>query len=133
MSRLISENPYTPTGWHSRHNRGVGWRMIDIAEIIKDKEREFISLREFFTRIKLQYPNYTDVDIAKFFLLLRKEPIPFNDSNSENTLHSYLIPSLVKRDFCGFTGTQWGSEDPRLIDLLGHILFEKEMPDDIPF
>lgn len=24
MSRLISENPYTPTGWHSRHNQGRG-------------------------------------------------------------------------------------------------------------
>lgn len=23
MSRLISENPYTPTGWHSRHNQGA--------------------------------------------------------------------------------------------------------------
>ncbi|EMY5447977.1 hypothetical protein AATK19_002377 [Salmonella enterica] len=100
--------------------------MIDIAEIIKDKEREFISLRELFTRIKLQYPNYTDVDIAKFFLLLRKEGSVF--SNGENPLYGYFIPSLVKQDFCGFTGTQWGCEDPDLIDLLEHILLKEGMP-----
>ncbi|EII7445987.1 hypothetical protein LHS21_000137 [Salmonella enterica subsp. enterica serovar Newport] len=103
--------------------------MIDITDIIKEKDNEFISLREFFTRIKLQNPNYTDVDIAKFLILLKKEgSIRFIDSNGENALYGYSVPSLVKQDFCGFTNTHWSSDDPDLINLLENILFKGEMP-----
>ncbi|EKC2241809.1 hypothetical protein VQZ80_000214 [Salmonella enterica] len=120
--------------------------MIDIIEIIKEKDNEFISLREFFTRIKLQNPNYTDVDIVKFLILLKREgSIRFIDSNGENIFYGYSIPSLVKQGFCGFTNTHWSSDDPDLIGLLENILFKGEMPikpivetpmdfeDDIPF
>ncbi|EAA7439509.1 hypothetical protein SFE98_002926 [Salmonella enterica] len=103
--------------------------MIDITEIIKERDNEFISLREFFTRIKLQNPNYTDVDIAKFLLFLKKEgSIRFIDSNGENALYGYSIPSLVKQDFCGFTNTHWSSDDPTLTDLLEDILLKGKMP-----
>lgn len=103
--------------------------MIAITDIIKEKDNEFISLREFFIRIKLQNPNYTDVDIAKFLILLKKEDsIRFIDSNGENTLYGYSVPSLVKQDFCGFTYTHWSSDDPDLIDLLEEILFKGKMP-----
>lgn len=33
MSRLISENPYTPTGWHSRHNQGRGVAMAIVSDM----------------------------------------------------------------------------------------------------
>ncbi|EBA9121414.1 hypothetical protein CED64_08090 [Salmonella enterica] len=103
--------------------------MIDITEIIKEKDREFISLREFFSRIKLQQPKYTDVDIAKFLLWLRKEgSITFNGNNGENVFYGHYIPYLVKQDFCGFTNIHWNSDDPELIDLLENILFKGEMP-----
>ncbi|EAP7665158.1 hypothetical protein CDJ04_16110 [Salmonella enterica] len=103
--------------------------MIDITEIIKEKDNEFISLREFFTRIKLQQPKYTDVDIAKFLLWLRKEgSITFNDNNGENVFYGHYIPSLVKQDFCGFTRARSSSEDPTLTDLLENILLKGKMP-----
>ncbi|EDT0007647.1 hypothetical protein YF03_002977 [Salmonella enterica subsp. enterica serovar Oranienburg] len=38
MSRLISENPYTPTGWHSRHNQGGGGVAFELASIRRTSE-----------------------------------------------------------------------------------------------
>ncbi|EIZ2109414.1 hypothetical protein MOQ95_004027 [Salmonella enterica] len=104
--------------------------MIDIAEHLKEKEREFISLRELFTRIKQHQPNVTDVDIAKFLLLKMEERAEINNSNQfdqEVDFPFWYDDDFVKRGVCGFVPRVW-RDDPNLEDLLNGILSQGEMP-----
>ena len=43
--------------------------MLDIAEVLKARENEFISLRELITRIRLQQPHVSESDIASFLYI----------------------------------------------------------------
>ncbi|AMW52577.1 hypothetical protein FIV60_09920 [Salmonella enterica] len=132
MSRLIPENPYTSAGWHSRQNqRARGGVMLDIAEVLKARENEFISLRELITRIRLQQPHVSESDIASFLYI--------ENSNRE-------LPEWVKQGIAStIEGTDGGYQDSELVTLLKVIHEEGHMPevtppseppmdfDDIPF
>ncbi|CNF39546.1 Uncharacterised protein [Yersinia rohdei] len=43
--------------------------MLDIAELLKARKSEFISLRELITRIKLHQPHVSESDIAEVIYL----------------------------------------------------------------
>ncbi|MBG6245541.1 hypothetical protein CS369_13520 [Candidatus Symbiopectobacterium sp. 'North America'] len=43
--------------------------MIDIAELLKARKNEFISLKEFITRIKLHQPHVTETQIADYLYI----------------------------------------------------------------
>ncbi|WP_434478011.1 hypothetical protein, partial [Klebsiella pneumoniae] len=43
--------------------------MLDIAEVLKARKSEFISLRELITRIRLQQPHVSESDIANFLYI----------------------------------------------------------------
>ncbi|VVT48020.1 hypothetical protein UYSO10_1952 [Kosakonia radicincitans] len=43
--------------------------MLDIAEVLKQRKSEFISLRELITRIRLHQPHVSESQIADFLYL----------------------------------------------------------------
>lgn len=43
--------------------------MLDIAEMLKVRESEFISLRELITRIRLQQPHVSESQVADFLYI----------------------------------------------------------------
>lgn len=54
MSRLIPENPYTSTGWHSRQKkRCAGWR-LSFFSIISKERKESVSLKSFIKELAEQ-------------------------------------------------------------------------------
>ena len=105
--------------------------MLDIAEVLKARKSEFISLRELITRIRLQQPHVSESDIANFL-------------DIENANRN--LPEWVKQGIAStIEPTDGGYEDTQLETLLKVIHEEKFMPevtpppeppmdfDDIPF
>ena len=82
--------------------------MLDIAEVLKARENEFISLRELITRIRLQQPHVSESDIASFLYI--------ENSNRE-------LPEWVKHG---------GYQDSELVTLLKVIHEEGHMPEVTP-
>lgn len=79
---------------------------LNILADLEEKEREFISVRELFERIRTLQPHVTDVEIAKWLSGLTKKRQP---------------PEFVWRNRRGdIESTNW-NEDPdfdRLIDIV---------------
>ncbi|HHQ2474933.1 TPA: hypothetical protein ACSPJ5_004438 [Klebsiella pneumoniae] len=105
--------------------------MLDIAEVLKTRKSEFISLRELITRIRLQQPHVSESQIADFLYI--------QNTNRE-------LPELVKQGIAStIEPTDGGYQDIELEALLKAIHEEGRMPevtpppgppmdfDDIPF
>ncbi|CQH45463.1 hypothetical protein ACSOQ3_001096 [Yersinia enterocolitica] len=81
--------------------------MLDIAEVLKARESEFVSLRELITRIRLQQPHVSESQIANFLYIVNED----GD-----------LPEWVKQGIAGtieLTDTDNNYDgDPSLISLL---------------
>lgn len=95
--------------------------MLDIAEVLKARESEFVSLRELVTRIRLQQPHVSESQIADFLYI--------ENANGD-------LPEWVKRGIAGTiepTDTDNNYDgDPDLISLLKAIRDEGYMPEVTP-
>lgn len=92
--------------------------MLDIAEALKARENEFISLRELITRIRLQQPHVSESQIADFLYI-------------ENA--NRRLPEWVKKGIAStIEGTDGGYEDVELEALLKVITEETYMPEVTP-
>ncbi|MFW5410045.1 hypothetical protein B7L51_015655 [Pectobacterium brasiliense] len=97
--------------------------MLDIAELLKARKNEFISLREFITRIHLHQPHVSLKDIADFLYI----------ENSNGGL-----PEWVKKGIAGSIETTWVDDnndfdgDTSLRALLNVIHEEGLMPEESP-
>nr|DAJ82974.1 MAG TPA: DNA primase,Single-stranded DNA-binding protein, DnaG, Single-strand DNA-Binding Protein.5A [Caudoviricetes sp.] len=96
--------------------------MLDIAELLKARKKEFISLREFITRIHLYQPHVSLKDIADFLYI--------EDSNGG-------LPEWVKKGVAGSIETTWVDDnhmesDTSLHSLLNVIHEFDEMPEVLP-
>ena len=92
--------------------------MLDIAEVLKARESEFISLRELITRIRLHQPHVSESDIASFLYI----------ENSDREL-----PEWVKQGIAStIEGTDGGYQDSDLVTLLKVIHEEGHMPEVTP-
>ncbi|MEI7253540.1 hypothetical protein [Dickeya dadantii] len=97
--------------------------MLDIAELLKARKNEFISLREFITRIHLHQPHVSLKDIADFLYI----------ENSNGGL-----PEWVRKGIAGSIETTWVDDsnhfdsDTSLQSLLNVIHEENGMPEVIP-
>lgn len=94
--------------------------MLDIAELLKARKSEFISLRELITRIKLHQPHVSESEIAEAIYL---EMV--NDS----------MPEWVRRGIAGSiekTGFNSYDADVSLDRLLTVIFDEGFMPEVSP-
>ncbi|MGN5573861.1 hypothetical protein [Enterobacter sp. Lyrl_3] len=92
--------------------------MLDIAEVLKARESEFVSLRELVTRIHLHQPHVSETQIADFLYI--------QESNGD-------LPEWVKQGIAGTieptdTGNHYDG-DPSLISLLKAIREEGYMPE----
>ncbi|BBG61810.1 hypothetical protein [Providencia rustigianii] len=89
--------------------------MIDIAEALKARENEFISLRELITRIRLQQPHVSESQIADFLYI--------ENANKE-------LPAWVKQGIARtIEETDGGYEDVELESLLKVIHEQTYMPE----
>lgn len=91
--------------------------MIDIAEYLKARDSEFISLRELVTRIRLQQPHITESQIADFLYL-------------ENTVGG--LTEWVQQGIAGTLEPTFEDDfdgDPSLVQLLKVIREEGYMPE----
>ncbi|CNL75347.1 MULTISPECIES: hypothetical protein [Yersinia] len=95
--------------------------MLDIAEVLKARESEFVSLRELITRIRLQQPHVSESQIANFLYIVNED----GD-----------LPEWVKQGIAGtieLTDTDNNYDgDPSLISLLKAIREEGYMPEVTP-
>ncbi len=92
--------------------------MLDIAEALKARENEFISLRELITRIRLQQPHVSESQIADFLYI--------ENANRQ-------LPEWVKKGIAStIEGTDGGYEDVELEALLKVITEETYMPEVTP-
>lgn len=95
--------------------------MLDIAEVLKARESEFVSLRELVTRIRLHQPHVTESQIADFLYI--------EEANGD-------LPEWVKQGIAGtieLTDTENNYDgDPSLISLLKAIREEGYMPEVTP-
>lgn len=92
--------------------------MIDIAEALKARENEFISLRELIIRIRLQQPHVSESQIADFLYI--------ENANRQ-------LPDWVKKGIAStIEGTDGGYEDVELETLLKVITEETYMPEVSP-
>ncbi|AKF36909.1 TPA: hypothetical protein PXN30_003348 [Yersinia enterocolitica] len=95
--------------------------MLDIAEVLKARESEFVSLRELVTRIRLQQPHVSESQIADFLYI--------ENANGD-------LPEWVKQGIAGsieLTDTDNNYDgDPSLISLLKAIREEGYMPEVTP-
>ncbi|WP_241609337.1 hypothetical protein [Rosenbergiella australiborealis] len=108
--------------------------MIDIAEFLKARDSEFVSLRELVTRIRLQQPHITESQIADFLYL--EEVGGEMPEWIQQGIAGTIVPTDTDNDYDG---------DPSLVSLLKIIREEGYMPevtppeepleftDDIPF
>ncbi|MGC6028820.1 hypothetical protein [Enterobacter kobei] len=95
--------------------------MLDIAEVLKARESEFVSLRELVTRIRLHQPHVSESQIADFLYI--------EESNGD-------LPEWVKQGIAGtieptYTDNHYDG-DPSLISLLKAIREEGYMPEVTP-
>ncbi|AUO65429.1 hypothetical protein OGV87_10160 [Citrobacter sp. CK183] len=95
--------------------------MLDIAEVLKARESEFVSLRELVTRIRLHQPHVSETQIADFLYI--------EESNGD-------LPEWVKQGIAGtieptYTDNHYDG-DPSLISLLKAIREEGYMPEVAP-
>lgn len=89
--------------------------MLDIAEVLKARESEFVSLRELVTRIRLQQPHVSESQIADFLYI--------ENANGD-------LPELVKQGIAkSIETTDGGYEDVALTSLLKAIREEGYMPE----
>ncbi|AIN13992.1 hypothetical protein [Yersinia pseudotuberculosis] len=95
--------------------------MLDIAEVLKARESEFVSLRELITRIRLQQPHVSESQVANFLYIVNED----GD-----------LPEWVKQGIAGtieLTDTDNNYDgDPSLISLLKAIREEGYMPEVTP-
>lgn len=95
--------------------------MLDIAEVLKARESEFVSLRELIKRIRLHQPHVSETQIADFLYI--------QQANGE-------LPEWVRQGIAGTiepTYTDDGYDaDPSLISLLKAIREEGYMPEVTP-
>lgn len=92
--------------------------MLDIAEVLKARESEFISLRELITRIRLQQPHVSESKIADFLYI--------ENANGE-------LPSWVKQGIAStIEPTDNGYNDVELEALLKAIHEEGHVPEVTP-
>lgn len=95
--------------------------MLDIAEVLKARESEFVSLRELVTRIRLYQPHVSESQIADFLYI--------EEANGD-------LPEWVKQGIAGTiepTDTDNNYDgDPTLISLLRVIREEGYMPEVTP-
>ncbi|HBR5525283.1 MULTISPECIES: hypothetical protein [Klebsiella] len=95
--------------------------MLDIAEVLKARESEFVSLRELVTRIRLHQPHVSESQIADFLYI--------EEANGD-------LPEWVKQGIAGTiepTDTDNNYDgDPSLISLLKAIREEGYMPEVTP-
>jgi len=95
--------------------------MLDIAEVLKARESEFVSLRELVTRIRLHQPHVSESQIADFLYI--------EEANGD-------LPEWVKQGIAGTiepTDTDNNYDgDPTLISLLKAIREEGYMPEVTP-
>lgn len=95
--------------------------MLDIAELLKERRNEFISLRELITRIRLYQPHVTESQIADFLYL---------------EMVSGGLPDWVKQGIAGAIETTYLNvgfdSDESLNDLLRVIHKEGHMPEVTP-
>ncbi|ENL8715904.1 TPA: hypothetical protein ACS624_000324 [Klebsiella michiganensis] len=95
--------------------------MLDIAEVLKARESEFVSLRELVTRIRLHQPHVSESQIADFLYI--------EEANGD-------LPEWVKQGIAGtieptYTDNNYDG-DPSLISLLKAIREEGYMPEVTP-
>ncbi len=95
--------------------------MLDIVEVLKARESEFVSLRELVTRIRLQQPHVSESQIADFLYIQ-------NDNGDlpewvKQGIAGTIEPTDTYNDFDG---------DPSLISLLKAIREEGYMPEVTP-
>lgn len=95
--------------------------MLDIAEVLKARESEFVSLRELVKRIRLHQPHVSEAQIADFLYI--------QETNGD-------LPEWVKQGIAGTiepTDTDNNYDgDPSLILLLKAIREEGYMPEVTP-
>lgn len=92
--------------------------MLDIAEVLKARESEFVSLRELITRIRLQQPHVSESEIADFLYL----------ENGSGDLPEWVKQGIAK----SIETTDGGYEDVELVSLLKAIREEGHMPEVTP-
>lgn len=95
--------------------------MLDIAEVLKARASEFVSLRELVTRIRLHQPHVSESQIADFLYI--------EEANGD-------LPEWVKQGIAG-TIEQTDTDnhydgDPSLTSLLKAIREEGYMPEVTP-
>ncbi|EMM6764537.1 hypothetical protein ROS60_004862 [Pluralibacter gergoviae] len=106
--------------------------MLDIAKVLKERDSEFISLRELISRIRLQQPHVDESQVADFLYI----------QHQEKNLGEWVKQGIAKT----IEPTDGGYEDVELESLLKAIHEEKCVPeiiespwpkidfdDDIPF
>ena len=95
--------------------------MIDIAEVLKARESEFVSLRELVTRIRLQQPHVSESQIADYLYI--------ENSNGD-------LPEWIKQGIAGTIEPTYTDDDydgdPSLTSLLRVIREEGYMPEVTP-
>lgn len=113
MSRLISETPYTPTGWHSRHNQGgAGWRL---SWLLLEEHQNFVSAWNLIDGIA----QVSNVNLSHAAHLLTR----LNQINPVDG--EYLIPFYGYRKFDGYFLASESEVDLCIKALKKAILFEK--------
>ncbi|OCJ22823.1 hypothetical protein [Serratia sp. 14-2641] len=86
---------------------------LNILADLEAKDREFISVRELFERIRVLQPHVTDIEIAKWLSWLTKSKQP---------------PEFVWRNRRGdIESTQW-NDDPDFDSLIDIVLEEGTVP-----
>lgn len=92
--------------------------MLDIAEVLKARESEFISLRELITRIRLQQPHVSEFQIAEFLYV----------ENANKQLPEWFKLGIAST----IEATDGGYQDVALETLLKAIHEERCMPEVTP-
>lgn len=92
--------------------------MLDIVEVLKARESEFVSLRELVTRIRLQQPHVSESQIADFLYI----------ENANGDLPEWVKQGIAK----SIESTDGGYHDVELVALLKAIRDEGYMPEVTP-